>query len=326
MYKGCIIEVRKETMIVMTSDCDFCEMQKRQAVEEGMEIEFHRREIISPKPRTFASFPLVAAAIILFFITSIYGFHYWDIMNQSVAMVTVDINPSIQLEINHKNQVLHVLALNEEAKALPLSSLKKKSLEEALDIVLQEARNKGYILHEEENYILVTSVALKEDKENNIELVNILEKAKEKMEEKASQEGEIVWVINQQANRATLIKAEEENISVGKLKLYEALQAISDSEVNLEEIRNTKVKELIKIKDDLKIKKEHPVFKEHPGNKDNVESSKDHKEHPVFQQHPGNKKRNDESIIPIKQHPIFQQHPGQGKKIKKIEINKNARE
>ncbi|WP_170834722.1 anti-sigma factor domain-containing protein [Natronincola peptidivorans] len=305
-YKGCIMEIRNNSMMVMTTECSFHEIEKRQYAQEGMEIEFHKKEIINDKKSFLSTFYLAAAAILLLILTSAYGFQYWSTINQSMALITIDINPSLQLEINHKNQVLKAHPLNEEAKTFPLQALKKKSLKEAFKIVLREAKEKGYMVEEEENYILVTSVLLRQDAPEALDLERIIEKIKDTAESEASIAGEEIQVITMQASKETLQKAIEDNISVGKLNIYKETKEYSEEEISSRGIQDMKIKELIQLK------KAHPVFDQHPGEKENKKDTGGvEKNHPVFDQHPGEKENKKDTGGVEKSHPVFEQHPSE---------------
>ena len=81
-YKGCIMEIRQDAMIIMTSDCSFCKIKKKDDFQEGMEIEFDGSDIIQERKKNLSKLFLVAAAILLMVITSAWGFQYWDLSNQ----------------------------------------------------------------------------------------------------------------------------------------------------------------------------------------------------------------------------------------------------
>lgn len=309
-YKGCIMEIRENTMIVMTSDCQFQEIKRRNNIQEGMEIKFHANEIYHHKKRIWRSSYLLVATILFMIITSIYGLNYRSIVNQSVALVTVDINPSIQLEINTKNIVVGVSALNKDAEGLPLKILRKRGLDEALEILMYHFKEQGYIMERQENYILITTVSLQQDPLKLLELEKIIEESKVEIESKALDEGEEIEVITIQASKEALKKAEKQKISVGKFKIYEEIKSLGNEEMDLENLKNVKVKDLM----------EHPVFQQHPKNlKENNKNSKLKKEHPVFEEHLGKAKdtkdtaKTKKTSKPVKEHPVFDEHPGKGK-------------
>lgn len=99
--------------------------------------------------------------VLLFVIVGVlaWGGYYYYNSNKTASVVTIDINPSIELSLNENNKVLSALALNEDASIL-LSDLTLKglSLEEATEILVNEAIETGYIDElSDDNDIIVTS-------------------------------------------------------------------------------------------------------------------------------------------------------------------------
>ncbi|SNS13081.1 Anti-sigma factor N-terminus [Anaerovirgula multivorans] len=311
-YKGCIMEVRESTMIVMTTDCGFRKIKKKNNAYEGMEIEFDSGDMILDKKKTLAQFCAVAVAVLLIMITSVYGFQYWNLSNQSIALVTIDINPSLQLEVNYKNEVIKASALNQDAKKLPLEDLKRKSLPIALEILLEQAKEKGYIIQEEENYILVTTVVLQQEKADVIEIKRILQEAKENIEDRALKEGDKIEIIAIDASEDMLLKAKEQKISVGRLQIYEEVKESNKEKLNGHIIQGMKIKELIEMRKEAKSEKKHPVFDNHPSEKeDDKVKNEEKKEHPVFDDHPSEKKDDKVKNEKKKEHPVFDNHPSE---------------
>ena len=231
VYRGNVMEVRESSLVVMLEDCTFRNVKKFKGLEEGMEIYFEDRDIIRKSNFNFKNISLVAAAILLFVATSFYGISAWDISYRAVALISVDINPSVELKINRNHNVIRAIALNEDAKNLPLNNLKNQPLDEALETLVNMARLEGYIKEEEENYILVTSVDLIEKtKEKNI-LTDLISNGKAKIETSAVEAGEQVEVISIQSNKKTLKEAKKENISVGKKEINQNINAKQEQNI-----------------------------------------------------------------------------------------------
>ena len=76
-------------------------------------------------------------AIVIFFIK------YKD--NKIVSTITLDINPSIELNLTNDKVVKSVIALNDDAKEIISGSIEGKSLEDALNIITTNLIEKDYI-------------------------------------------------------------------------------------------------------------------------------------------------------------------------------------
>ncbi|AOY74910.1 anti-sigma factor domain-containing protein [Clostridium formicaceticum] len=346
-HKGCVMELREETMVVMTEKCNFYEIQKRKDIQEGMEVEFYEKEIVLHKNQYLRTFSLVAAAVLLLIIASIHGLKSWNTANQLMAVVTIDINPSIQLEVNNKNRVLKAVAVNKEAETLSLDALEKKPFQEAFQLLLLETREKGYVFKEQENYVLIATVFLQEEEIQTEKFRKMIEATKEKVELEALKQGEKIEVITIEATEDLLMTAREEKTSVGKLQVYQNFKEYSNSKIDVDtteekKVKEMKVKELIQLQnqDEEQDKKQNKKQEEEQNEKQDGKL----KEHPIFDQHPGTKKEekvppagqkekqkltpptNDQeekgTVIKKKEHPVFEEHPGEGKKPEKTKENK----
>lgn len=79
-----------------------------------------------------------------------------------VSIITLDINPSIKLELNNDELVINVISLNEDSKEIIEGNYLGKKLEEAVNGIIDKLVDKGYA--EEELVILVGfSGDIKED-------------------------------------------------------------------------------------------------------------------------------------------------------------------
>ena len=57
---------------------------------------------------------IISIIICLILLTGILGFIIWN--NRTVSTITLDINPSIEIKLNRKEQVKSITALNDDAK------------------------------------------------------------------------------------------------------------------------------------------------------------------------------------------------------------------
>lgn len=88
------------------------------------------------------------------------------IQNESVAaIVTIEINPSVQLDLDEEDFVIKVEALNEDASHLLIEDLIDVPVEVAVEKIVNRAFEAGYIDSDniDENYVLLSTIDLKED-------------------------------------------------------------------------------------------------------------------------------------------------------------------
>jgi len=92
--------------------------------------------------------------------------------NEVVMLVGIDINPSFELSINRNNNVVKIEALNEDAKTIEVSDLLDQPVEDVVEEIIRRAAQAGFIDIEdlEEDYIVVSTVSLKDDEDDQDEL------------------------------------------------------------------------------------------------------------------------------------------------------------
>ena len=61
-----------------------------------------------------------------------------------VSVITLDINPSIKLELDKDNKVINMIVLNEDAEDIVLSNYEGNSLEDVINEVTNKLIEKGY--------------------------------------------------------------------------------------------------------------------------------------------------------------------------------------
>lgn len=90
------------------------------------------------------------------------------------TIVTIDINPSIELTINEKNVVTSLKALNDDAKKIISKNLKNKSLDKVLDSIVTKSIEYHYL--DNDNVVLINVSGKLTDKEITTELDNKFKK------------------------------------------------------------------------------------------------------------------------------------------------------
>ncbi len=75
-------------------------------------------------------------------------------INRTVSTVTLDINPSIEINLKANGKVKNVKALNEDAKKIITNDLSGKTLDEIIDSISEKAVENGYISNENNSIII----------------------------------------------------------------------------------------------------------------------------------------------------------------------------
>lgn len=163
----------------------------------------------------------------------------FKVYNNPVAYISMDINPSVELGLNFMNKVVSVEGVNEDGKALiEEANISNMAAEDAVEILVQEANNQGYINEDGSSVVALTAIAKNEKKSEQIE-----ERIKARVE-KINKEGSDFVIYADNGNIDLRKQAEEFNISPGKYRLILMLQDL-DSSIDVESYVDSSVKDIM---------------------------------------------------------------------------------
>ena len=88
---------------------------------------------------------LILVIILLIIIIGIISYFIWD--NRTISIITLDINPSIKINLNKKNEVKKIVAVNKDAKLIVKNiNLKdNKKLDYVLERITDEIEGNGFL-------------------------------------------------------------------------------------------------------------------------------------------------------------------------------------
>ena len=112
----------------------------------------------------------------LVLVIGIIGFIFWN--NRTISTITLDINPSIEINLTRNEKVKSVVALNEDAKEIVNGNLKGKSIDDTLKQITDNLIEKGYVAEENLLEIILYSEGDISNKELETKLKETLEKKK----------------------------------------------------------------------------------------------------------------------------------------------------
>ena len=166
------------------------------------------------------------------------------------SYISIDINPSIELETNFADKVIGTNGANEDAIAvLSAVDISNKPIYEAVKTIVEETIDQGYINNEKDNAILITVANDNEEKSTNID-----EKIKTTVDEvleNTKQTAEVVDVVTKKNQTEVKDTAKQLGISVGKANVIDNIlrKANKNGETNFttEQLMNLSVKELIQL-------------------------------------------------------------------------------
>ena len=90
------------------------------------------------------------------------GYIIWN--NRIVSTITLDINPSIEINLTRNEKVKSIVALNNDAKEITNNNLKGKTLDVALESITNTLIDKGYVKDNQVEIIIYSDGNIKSDK------------------------------------------------------------------------------------------------------------------------------------------------------------------
>ena len=185
--------------------------------------------------------------------------------NKQLSLVSLDINPSIELFVNNDGIIQNVNGINDEAKnILKDLDLSNDSLEEGISEIIEETIEKGYIKNIEENDILVSIDGTSVD-----QTLILREKTKTAIDETLKENSLKANLVTQEIEVTDDIinKAMEKNISVGKLYAIEQINSKSNGQI--QDYEKTPVKDIVNVG------KQINVFDDDNDDKDDINDDRD---------------------------------------------------
>jgi len=306
MKKGYVLDIGKDFVTVMARGGETVKVKKRQPCEVGENILFSQKDVIKTKEAKKTMFGKIkpygfAAALVLVLVSALFIPGALSSDDEAAYVLSMDINPSIQVEVSDGFLVLSVEAKNEEGAQLELEEFEGEPLKDLLYAYVDRADEKRFLTEETKDLIL--GYVSKLDSDDVEELEEYIEETAIEVLERVS-EMEVFMMLGE---KEQLEQARESSHSLGVFLALEMIQSYEE-EMEEEEREGLAVGRMM----------DHPVFGDrHPGNWE-----EDGYDHPVFDKHPGTWEEDDEREHPIfkvhprnwaeghREHPVFDTHPG----------------
>ncbi|AFM02333.1 hypothetical protein Desde_4072 [Desulfitobacterium dehalogenans ATCC 51507] len=216
--RAVILEKNKNSITVLTGDGVFQTMKYKGAVEIGQEIQL-------PAPSR-APLWRIGASIAAVFLLTFMGIFGWNAFQPrtAVAMISLDINPSLQLTVDQKGEVLDLESLNSDAEQMIAGlSLKGKTWGEALNEIIKRSVDLNY-LNEEESWVVVGYSSVtpnkKELSDKPINTEAISKQVQEAVHEHGLKPSVAVYELTSEQKK----QAQETGLSLGEYALADTAQ------------------------------------------------------------------------------------------------------
>lgn len=235
VYKGIVVDVTNRHAVVLNDLGFYQRIRLKGSLKPGDRVLYTEEDVLK-KGRTQETLKWLAWAAVLVLVFSFTNLREAAFESRVCAVVSLDINPSVQFYIGSEEQVIGAEALNDDGAGLmDLRDLKGLGIEKALHITLSEAREASYL--KGDGKILVAVAGLKT--------------GFEEMDERLAQtifndpliRSDEIEVMVLEADLSDFRRSRNQEASLGKYKVYELNAAKGN--VSLEDIRSMKVADLV---------------------------------------------------------------------------------
>jgi anti-sigma factor-like protein len=252
--KAVVVEIRDKYVAVLSNDGRIYKI-KNDDYNIGQEIEI--KKYLVNNNRFIKTIATVAASIMLLVVPA------WAYLTP-YSYVSLDVNPSLEYTVNIFDRVLRVEAVNDDGemilKEMNLDELKNKNIEVAVQEVVNDIIEAGFLEKSEEGGIVIATSSKNDEKSQELAdklKLQVEEKIKEEFIE-SKVEVEAIGVGEERVQ-----EAKELGVTPGKLNLVEKLQESSENpdDIIIEDWLKKPVKEIVKATKQNK-KEEKAVNKE----------------------------------------------------------------
>lgn len=247
------MELKKDYAIMLNDDGSMDKIVIKPGMAVGQKIFYFDEDIIKVSSSSqgkfkynvfMKSFGSIAALFLIAF-----TFFYNMNINRTCAIVSLDINPSIQIEVDNNAKIIKVEGMNDDGKSIDFTGIKGCNINEGIKTIKDILVEKEYLKN---NKDVLVGVAFVKDGDKAAYEENIKEAVF------STFDTETIAYIKAE-DKDDVIQAKEQGISLGR---YEASKAVADEETK-KKIINAPVKEITEqIKD-----KENVIYYDSEDNK-----------------------------------------------------------
>jgi len=252
MKKGIIMEIEEEFLTLMTPEGEFLHSRRQnQPYAIGEEIHFFPIDHVKSS-NPFSWFNSIFKfkpvwALVAAFVIMLGSFFPMYQSNKAYAYMSIDVNPSIELGVNKKMQVVEIIGFNNDGKKIVshLTNWKKKNVSELAQTIFAEMNKEGYLSTKE--HVTISAVRTTDPDEK------VEKELKANIEEiKASVDKQKVELTVVNPTKEELKKAHKLGITAGKLH-------DNNAKVSINRTNEVKTKDKKKTTDSKPKQKKQPV-------------------------------------------------------------------
>ena len=232
MKKGLIMELKKDYAIVLSDDGGMDKIVIKPQMAVGQKIFYFDEDIVVTSSNNskfkYSAFMKSFGSIAALFLIAFTFFYNMNI-NKTVAVVSLDINPSIQIEVDNNQNIVKVIGMNDDGKNIDFSAVKGCNINDGIKAIKDILVEKEYLKNNRDVLVGFAFV-------NNGEKADYEENIKEAV--LANFDTENVTYLKAE-DKKDVDEAKEQGISLGR---YEASKVVDEE--TKKKIINAPVKEI----------------------------------------------------------------------------------
>ncbi|MGE4282745.1 MAG: anti-sigma factor domain-containing protein [Clostridia bacterium] len=242
IYKGLVIEVNRKYAIVMTESLEYFKVILRAQLFIGKKILFSEDDLYRESSKIVKNILLYAAIFAIAFLSPILpsSNSSHNIPYEPAAIISIDINPSIELEINNQYEVAKIKAFNNEGYRMLNDEFVGLPMEKAVYMIINNAKTEGYITTEN-HFVLLSIAAIGNNQPLSTQ--ELQQRLSEDLSKKIdSTEIDITYITS---DEDSIKEARTQDITIGKYELYRKFNEGNES-ITLEEVKSSSVQNLVR--------------------------------------------------------------------------------
>ena len=145
MNIGIVTKVESDHLLVMNDSMKIEKIKSRSGVQVGERLEYRWKDVYMGMNGRKTKRLLLLASLIMVMMASFAVYGVRGVNENVSAVVSMDINPSIELWLDHDLNVLKVIKMNKDAETIVSRNLVDLSLDEVVDLIVLNAGQEGYL-------------------------------------------------------------------------------------------------------------------------------------------------------------------------------------
>jgi hypothetical protein len=166
MNKAVIMKITKNYAIILTDDGNYQRIILKDHMSVGQKILFVKEDLLEKQAKKPITNKIVAISVVAVMLIAMFvGFDFN--VPATFALISIDINPSLDIKIDENQNVLEIIPLNNEAEDITDKQMIGQNVFIIIDEIITNAEYRNY-LTDENNHILISSADLDNDSDHTL--------------------------------------------------------------------------------------------------------------------------------------------------------------